>query len=86
MHLGARARRSLRSVDREHGDFGPSHQIEKLLTELKNVRDDKAITALSDSLDGLDIVVNCAGVIRRGDDGFRPNEARPIPFNGPGPC
>jgi NAD(P)-dependent dehydrogenase (short-subunit alcohol dehydrogenase family) len=33
-----------------------------------DVRDDKAITALSDSLDGLDIVVNCAGVIRRGDE------------------
>lgn len=33
-----------------------------------DVRDDEAIKTLVDSLDGLDIVVNCAGVIRRGEE------------------
>jgi NAD(P)-dependent dehydrogenase (short-subunit alcohol dehydrogenase family) len=33
-----------------------------------DVRDGNAIKALVDSLDGLDVVVNCAGVIRRGEE------------------
>lgn len=33
-----------------------------------DVRDDDAIKSLVNSLDGLDVVVNCAGVIRRGDE------------------
>ena len=33
-----------------------------------DVRDDSAVKALVDSLDGLDVVINCAGVIRRGEE------------------
>ncbi len=33
-----------------------------------DVRDSNAIKTLIGSLDGLDVVVNCAGVIRRGDE------------------
>jgi NAD(P)-dependent dehydrogenase (short-subunit alcohol dehydrogenase family) len=33
-----------------------------------DVRDNDAVTALVDSLAGLDVVVNCAGVIRRGEE------------------
>lgn len=33
-----------------------------------DVRDEKAVKALSQSFDDLDIVINCAGVIRRGDE------------------
>jgi NAD(P)-dependent dehydrogenase (short-subunit alcohol dehydrogenase family) len=33
-----------------------------------DVRDKDAVTALVDSLAGLDVVVNCAGVIRRGEE------------------
>ncbi len=36
--------------------------------QLLDVRDIGAVKALVNSLDGLDVVVNCAGVIRRGDE------------------
>jgi NAD(P)-dependent dehydrogenase (short-subunit alcohol dehydrogenase family) len=38
-------------------------QVERL-----DVRDDSAVKALIGALDGLDVLVNCAGVIRRGEE------------------
>lgn len=42
--------------------------LKKANAQLLDVRDIAAIKTLIGSLDGLDVVVNCAGVIRRGDE------------------
>jgi NAD(P)-dependent dehydrogenase (short-subunit alcohol dehydrogenase family) len=42
--------------------------LQKANAQRLDVRDIAAIKALIGSLDGLDVVVNCAGVIRRGDE------------------
>lgn len=42
--------------------------LHKARAQQLDVRDNNAIKALADSLDGLDVVVNCAGVIRRGEE------------------
>ncbi len=42
--------------------------LSKAHAQQLDVRDGKAVKALVDSLVGLDVVINCAGVIRRGDE------------------
>jgi NAD(P)-dependent dehydrogenase (short-subunit alcohol dehydrogenase family) len=42
--------------------------LSKARAQQLDVRDGNAIKALIGSLDGLDMVINCAGVIRRGDE------------------
>lgn len=42
--------------------------LSKAYAHQMDVRDGDAIKSVVDSLDGLDVLVNCAGVIRRGDE------------------
>lgn len=54
--------------DAEIAAAGSDPVLSKAQAYRLDVRDDDAIKALISSLDGIDVLVNCAGVIRRGEE------------------